>query len=186
MPRDPDQVAGLGVLQRDLLAGIPLLAGCARQFDAVLAVDVLGVSRAVPAGLRRGAAPDVLDAEVGLRILDDGRTLGRDLLGLARLVLLLVVLLGVVLGLIVLFGVVLLVVLGLVVLRVLVVCRTFPGVCRRLVIGGIVSGRCRAARSIVVGDSAGNGSLGRELGGSVTLGPDQTCSLEELLTAFAA
>src|SRR5690606_15285608 len=103
---------------------------------------------------------------------------------LLGIVLGLVVLLGIVLGLVVLLGIVLgLIVLGLVVLRVLVVCRTFPGVCRRLVIGGIVSGRCRAARSIVVGDSAGNRSLGRELGGSVTLGPDQTCSLEELLTA---
>src|SRR5699024_11331199 len=97
----------------DLLTGVALLTGRARQIDAVLAIDVLGVTRAVPAGLRRGAAPYVFDAEVGLRLLDDGRALGRDLLGLRRLVLLLVVvLLGVILGLVVLL---LAVILGLVV-----------------------------------------------------------------------
>ena len=62
---------GLASFSEISLPAYPLLAGCARQFDAVLARDVLGVSRAVPAGLRRGAAPDVLDAEVGLRILDE-------------------------------------------------------------------------------------------------------------------
>src|SRR5699024_8553632 len=99
---DPDLVAGFGVLDGDLLTGVALLTGRARQIDAVLAIDVLGVTRAVPAGLRRGAAPYVFDAEVGLRLLDDGRALGRDLLGLRRLVLLLVVvLLGVILGLVV-------------------------------------------------------------------------------------
>src|SRR5699024_6243220 len=106
---DPDQVACFGVLDGDLLTGVALLTGRARQIDAVLAIDVLGVTRAVPAGLRRGAAPYVFDAEVGLRLLDDGRALGRDLLGLRRLVLLLVVvLLGIVLGLVViLLGVIL-------------------------------------------------------------------------------
>src|SRR5699024_8716537 len=106
---DPDQVACFGVLDGDLLTGVALLTGRARQIDAVFAIDVLGVTRAVPAGLRRGAAPYVFDAEVGLRLLDDGRALGRDLLGLRRLVLLLVVvLLGIVLGLVVvLLGIVL-------------------------------------------------------------------------------
>src|SRR5699024_5790186 len=112
---DPDQVACFGVLDGDLLTGVPLLTGRARQIDAVLAIDVLGVTRAVPAGLRRGAAPYVFDAEMGLRLLDDGRALGRDLLGLRRLVLLLgvvlglvLILLGIVLGLVfVLLGVVL-------------------------------------------------------------------------------
>src|SRR5699024_11046846 len=101
---DPDQVACLGILDGDLLAGVALLTGRARQIDAVLAIDVLGVSRAVPAGRRRGASPHVFDSEVGLRLFDDGRTLGRDLLGLRRLVLLLVVVLGLVL---VLLGIVL-------------------------------------------------------------------------------
>src|SRR5699024_6081914 len=127
---DPDQVACFGVLDGDLLTGVALLTGRARQIDAVLAIDVLGVTRAVPAGLRRGAAPDVFDAEVGLRLLDHGRALGRDLLGVRRIVLLLLVfLLGIVLALLVILLVVFLalvvsllkVILGLVALVALVV-----------------------------------------------------------------
>src|SRR5699024_7022788 len=190
---DPDQVACFGVLDGDLLTGVALLTGRARQIDAVFAIDVLGVTRAVPAGLRRGAAPYVFDAEVGLRLLDDGRALGRDLLGLRRLVLLLVVvLLGVILGLVVvLLGIVLGLVFGLrgivlglvvlvglvvslrVVLRILVVCSTFPGVCRRVVIGGRVPRRGRIVRGVAIGHAPGDRSLRRELGGAVPLGPDQ-------------
>src|SRR5699024_2005238 len=162
----------------DLLTGVALLTGRARQIDAVLAIDVLGVTRAVPSGLRRGAAPYVFDAEVGLRLLDDGRALGRDLLGLRRLVLLLVVvLLGIVLGLVVILLVVILglvVLVGLVVclrvvLRILVVCSTFPGVCRRVVIGGRVPRRGRIARGVAIGHAPGDRSLRRELGGAVPL-----------------
>src|SRR5699024_6039923 len=106
---DPDQVACFGVLDGDLLTGVALLTGRARQIDAVLAIDVLGVTRAVPAGLRRGAAPYVFDAEVGLRFLVDGPALGLSLLGLCRVVRLLVVVLrGVVLGLVVILLVVVL------------------------------------------------------------------------------
>src|SRR5699024_4858513 len=146
---DPDQVACLGVLDGDLLAGVALLTGRARQIDAVLAIDVLGVSRAVPAGRRRGASPHVFDAEVGLRLLDDGRALGRDLLGLRRLVLLLVVVLGLVL---VLLGVILgliLVLLGIVLGLILVLLGVILGLI--LVLLGVILGLILVLLGVILG-----------------------------------
>src|SRR5699024_2176203 len=112
--------------------------GRARQIDAVLAIDVLGVSRAVPAGRRRGASPHVFDSEVGLRLFDDGRTLGRDLLGLRRLVLLLVVVLGLVL-----------VLPGIVLGRLGVLRRVLPG--RVVVLLGLVLGLVVVLRRVFLG-----------------------------------
>src|SRR5699024_3753143 len=66
---------------------------------------------------------------------------------------------------------------------ILVVCSTFPGVCRRVVIGGRVPRRGRIARGVAIGHAPGDRSLRRELGGAVPLGPDQTCAFEQLLTA---
>src|SRR5699024_494569 len=146
---DPDQVACLGILDGDLLAGVALLTGRARQIDAVLAIDVLGVSRAVPAGRRRGASPHVFDAEVGLRLLDDGRALGRDLLGLRRLVLLLVVVLGLVL---VLLGVILgliLVLLGIVLGLILVLLGVILGLI--LVLLGVILGLILVLLGVILG-----------------------------------
>ncbi|BDZ41610.1 hypothetical protein GCM10025865_09090 [Paraoerskovia sediminicola] len=75
----PDEVAGLGVLLGDPLAGVPLGGRRPRQgLDAGLLVDVLGEAGAVEAA-RGGAAVAVLGADVLRRLVDDAGAGLRDL-----------------------------------------------------------------------------------------------------------